>query len=170
MHPAPTSWPSHLSLKPKPWVSITHCSVSMLSDSIGGPDRGLHHHNSRQKMVQLCVEGGADSCMVKDGSPLEGAHENAHIQAPEVLRQRDHAEGVQAQPQRVALHALVVLGEVAQVGHVGLQHPATTSQGLPQHRSSITEADQSGKTQMQAYTGRPLERLSHRRQSWLQAH
>ena len=56
----------------------------------------------------------------KGCSPLEGVHEDADVEAPEVLRERDHAEGVQAQAQRVALHALVVLRQVAQVRHIRL--------------------------------------------------
>ncbi len=54
-------------------------------------------------------------------SPLKGVHEDTHVQAAEVLREGNHAEGVQSQAQRIALHALVLLCEVAQVRDIRLQ-------------------------------------------------
>ena len=47
--------------------------------------------------------------------PAEGGEQVGDVEAAEVLREGNHAEGVQAQPQRVALHTRVLARHRAQV-------------------------------------------------------
>lgn len=48
-------------------------------------------------------------------APPEGIEEDGDVELAEVLGEGDHAKGVQAKPQRVALHARVVSCQVPQV-------------------------------------------------------
>ena len=48
-------------------------------------------------------------------APFECIEKDEDVELAEVFSQGDHAEGVQAQAQRVALHALVVSRQVPQI-------------------------------------------------------
>ncbi len=60
-------------------------------------------------------EGDVAQMLRSSGAPAEGVEEYENFELAEVFGESDHAEGVQAQAQRVALHARVVTRQVPQV-------------------------------------------------------
>lgn len=71
--------------------------------------------------------GEDDGC-----APPEGVEEDEDFKLSEVFGEGDHAEGVQAQAQRVALHALVVPRQVPQIRRKRLRtHPPIKTKVTP---------------------------------------